>query len=82
MTLLPFYSSIMMLLNGVFLASWSRWVFMVSVTGTANITGGMLCFVMMKYAFIADNSSPRTRTIRIGIISGCWYVPSIQFLVE
>jgi hypothetical protein len=37
-----------------------------------NITGGYLCWVMMCYSFIADNSLPRDRVLRLGAVSFCY----------
>ena len=37
-----------------------------------NIAGGYLVWIMMNYSFIADNSLPRDRVLRLGAVSFCY----------
>jgi len=60
------------LLNAIYLSSWNRWVWLATVMPPQSLTGGFLTFVMMTYSFISDNSTPRERTIRLGVLSFCW----------
>ena len=60
-------------LNGIFI-SWSRWVWLMTVPLADALSGGSMVFVMVTYAFIADNSSPRQRTIRLGAVSACYKI--------
>ena len=62
------------LLNAVYLDSWGRWVWLATVMPVQNISGGVLTFVMMTYSFIADNSSPRERMIRLAVMGFMWDV--------
>ena len=34
-----------------------------------NITGGYLAWIMVCYSFIADNTKPRDRVLRLGAVS-------------
>ena len=38
------------------------------------LSGGSEVFVMVTYAFIADNSTARQRTFRLGMVSTCYKV--------
>ena len=49
------------LLNAIFLDQWNRWVWLATVMPIQNISGGYLCFIMMIFSFIADNSTPRQK---------------------
>ena len=51
------FSAGMNLINVVYLREWSKWVWLGSVIFIKNAFGGHLCFVMVAYSFIADNST-------------------------
>ena len=53
------FSSVMNLINAVYLKEWDKWVWLLSVVLSKNLTGGSLAFVMVVYSFIADNSNDR-----------------------
>ena len=60
------------LLNAIYLEEWNRWVWLATVMPVQNISGGTLTFVMMTYSFIADNSTPRERMIRLAVMGFMW----------
>jgi len=62
------------LLNAIYLEEWNRWVWVATVMPIQNISGGFLTFIMMTYSFIADNSTRRQRTIRLGVLNFCWQI--------
>ena len=41
---------------------------LIFVTVVQNFSGGTLCFIMVVYSFIADNSADRDRTLRLAIL--------------
>ena len=52
-------SSIMNVMNAVYLVEWDRWVWLISVILSKNLFGGSLAYVMVVYSFMADNSNDR-----------------------
>eukprot|EP00090_Calanus_glacialis_P013647 TRINITY_DN22303_c0_g1_i1.p1 TRINITY_DN22303_c0_g1~~TRINITY_DN22303_c0_g1_i1.p1 ORF type:complete len:512 (+),score=57.94 TRINITY_DN22303_c0_g1_i1:1-1536(+) len=67
-------SSVMNLMNVIYLKEWDKWVWLASVILSKNVFGGGLGFVMVVYSFIADNSTDKQRTIRLAILSFTWHV--------
>jgi ABC-type sulfate transport system permease subunit len=53
------FSSVMNLMNAVYLKEWNKWVWLYSVILSKNATAGSLGFVMVVYSFIADNSNDK-----------------------
>jgi hypothetical protein len=39
-----------------------------------NICGGYMVWIMMNYSFIADNTVPRDRVLRLGALALCYYL--------
>ena len=68
------FSSVMNLMNAVFLKKWNKWIWLVSVILSKNAFAGQLGFIMVVYSFIADNSNDRQRTFRLAILSFTWHV--------
>ena len=66
-------SSFLNFINAVYLKEWSRWVWLATVMVVQNVTGGLLALIMVLYSFIADNSTTRSRTMRLGFISLAWH---------
>jgi len=67
-------SSIMNVMNAVYLVEWDRWVWLISVILSKNLFGGSLAYVMVVYSFMADNSNDRQRTIRMAILSFSYHM--------
>ena len=61
------------LLVGIYLDT-SKWLWLSFYIPVQNLAGGT--FVMIVYSFISDNSTPRERMLRLGII--IWTVSSNQ----
>jgi len=59
-------------LAAVFLDGLNRWTWLAIYMPVQNISGGQLTFVMMTYSFITDNSMPRDRMLRLGILGFMW----------
>ena len=53
------FSSVMNLMNVIYLKEWDKWVWLASVILSKNVFGGGLGFVMVVYSFIADNSTDK-----------------------
>ena len=53
------FSSVMNLMNVIYLKDWDKWVWLGSVILSKNAFGGGLGFVMVVYSFIADNSTDK-----------------------
>ena len=62
-------SALANLLNALYLEEWGKWVWLATVMPPLNLSGGISCYIIMLYSFIADNTSPRDRTFRQHFLS-------------
>ena len=62
-------SALANLLNALYLEEWGKWVWLATVMPPLNLSGGISCYIIMLYSFIADNTSARDRTFRQHFIS-------------
>ena len=61
----------------LFLSTLScRWVWIATVVTVQNLTGGPMAFFMVSTSFVADNSLPRDRIIRLGALHFCFVARS------
>jgi hypothetical protein len=51
-----------------------RWVWIGTVVTVQNLTGGMFILGMVSNIFVADNSLPQDRIIRLGAIQFCYFI--------
>ena len=57
-------SALANLVNSIYLDEWGKWVWLATVMPPLSLSGGISCYIVMVYSFMADNSSPRNRTFR------------------
>ena len=67
-------SSMMNLMNAIFLKEWDKWIWLISVVLSKNVFAGQLGFYLVVYSFISDNSRDRERTLRLAILSFTWHI--------
>ena len=53
------FSSVMNLMNAIYLKDWDKWVWLTSVILSKNIFGGKLGYNMVVYSFIEDISTDK-----------------------
>ena len=68
------FSSVMNLMNAIFLKEWNKWIWIISVVLSKNAFAGQLGFYLVVYSFISDNSRDRERTLRLAILSFTWHI--------
>ena len=56
-------------LNAVYLEEWGKWVWLATVMPPLSLSGGIFCYIIMLFSFIADNTTPRDRTFRQQFLS-------------
>ena len=62
-------------LNAYFI-EWDPSIYLATAILPEVFTGGYLCTILASYSFIADNSTPETRMLRLSIQSFSHYVGS------
>ena len=55
---------------------WSPGVYLATAILPEVLTGGYLCTILASYSFIADNSTPETRMLRLAVKSFSHYIGS------